>query len=179
VLGTPRAAGGEDSYKALAVKRWLLAVKYFRSAEYEEGPEIEEDLAGRELESLPCKISHHCATTRRATLPLALLLPYDFDHNGYCACCSFSELLNYTQCIHMSAVPDPESALRSFGSNRADGAREGERGAANDVIRELLKVTFRTIGYSPTREIVERRETREIVERRRERRERDSREERD
>ena len=45
----------------------------------------------------------------------------------------------------MSAVPGPESELRSFGSNRADGAREGERGAANDAIRELLKV-IRSIG---------------------------------
>jgi len=82
---------------------------------------------------------------RRTTLPLALLLHYGFDHNGYCACCSFSKQLNYTQCTHMSAVPGPESELRSFGTNRADGAREGERGAANDAIRELLKV-IRSIG---------------------------------
>ena len=46
----------------------------------------------------------------------------------------------------MSAVPGPESELRSFKSNRADGARDGDRGAANEAIRDLLKVTFRSIG---------------------------------
>ncbi len=64
MLGLVPAAGSEDSYKAAALKKWLMAVKYFRSAGYEDGPEIEADLADRDWESLPCKISHHCATTQ-------------------------------------------------------------------------------------------------------------------
>ena len=46
----------------------------------------------------------------------------------------------------MFAVPGPESELRTFGANRAEGAREGERGDANEAVRELLKVMFRTTG---------------------------------
>ena len=42
----------------------------------------------------------------------------------------------------MSAVPGPDSELRTYKSNRADGARDGERGAVNDVVRELLQVMF-------------------------------------